>query len=371
MKKPSPPGPPLQKLLIVLLTFVKIRFVVTYTNELKKEPHMGRSFNIDLSIVMAFRNEGIEPERTIKSILETCNNSRIEILVINDGSDEEKDFSPYPQVKYICNKKRLGITACRDLGIDEARSENILSIDAHMRFRKDHWLEKGIDAIEKNPESIFCTRSVDIGFDNFDLNKTILPFDHGLPYYTGCGLKLFLSAKDNPNRPDNYRNIIESKWEEEKSGKMYQIPCLMGANYFFKKSWYQKLHGFKGLKTWGNSEPFLSLKSWLAGGDIKIINDIEIGHLYRRKNPNPVPPGHIIYNKAATAKILFSPDLADELIHFLGDSPGVLKAKELLKANAEEIESERQYFKSITKLSQKDCFKKLRIDDTNPLKPIK
>jgi glycosyltransferase involved in cell wall biosynthesis len=330
---------------------------------------MGRFFNIDLSIVMAFRNEGIEPEMTVKSILETCSKPEIEILVINDGSNEEIDFSTYPQVRYICNKERLGITGCRDLGVDEARSENILSIDAHMRFMNDHWLEKGMEAIEKNPNSIFCTRSVDIGSGNFDLKKTVLPFNHGLPYYTGCGLKLFLSPKDNPNKPDNYRNIIESKWEEEKCGKMYQIPCLMGANYFFKKAWYQKLHGFKGLKTWGNSEPFLSLKSWLAGGDVKIINDIEIGHLYRRKNPNPVPPGHIIYNKAVTAKILFSPDLADELINFLGENPKVLKAKELLKANAREIEAERQYFNTITKLSQKDCFKKLRIDDTNPLKP--
>ena len=139
---------------------------------------------------------------------------------------------------------------------------------------------------------------------------------------------------------------------------MVLIPSLS----FFKKSWYQKLHGFKGLKTWGNSEPFLSLKSWLAGGDVKIINDIHIGHLYRRKNPNPVPPAHIIYNKAVTAKILFTPDLAEELIHFLGENPNVIKAKELLKDNAKEIETERQYFKSIIKLSQKDCFKKLRIE---------
>ena len=323
---------------------------------------MGRFFNIDLSIVMAFRNEGSEPERTVKSILETCTNQGIEILVINDGSDEDIDFSPYPQVRYIRNKERLGITVCRDLGIDQARSENILSIDAHMRFRKDNWLEKGIEAIEKNPQSIFCTKSVDIGSGNFDLKQTVLPDNHGLPYYTGCGLKLFLSPKDNPQRPNDYRNIIESKWEEEKSGKMYQIPCLMGANYFFKKAWYQKLHGFKGLLTWGNSEPFLSLKSWLAGGDVKILNHIEIGHLYRRKNPNPVPTGHIIYNKAVTAKILFTPELADELINFLGDNPKVLKAKELLKANSEEIEAERIYFKSIAKLSQGDCFKKLRIE---------
>ena len=371
MKKPSPPGPPLQKLLINFFTFAKIRFVVTYNQRIKKEPNMRRFSKIQLSMVMAFRNEGSEPERTIQSILETCGSSRIEILVINDGSDEEKDFSTYPQVKYIWNKERLGITACRDLGVDQASSVNILSIDAHMRFRKDHWLEKGLEAIEKNPGSIFCTRSVDIGSGNFDLKQTVLPDNHGLPYYTGCGLKLFLSPKDNPGRPGSYRNIIESKWEEEKSGKIYQIPCLMGANYFFKKAWYQKLHGLRGLKTWGNSEPFLSLKSWLAGGDVKILNDIEIGHLYRRKNPNPVPPGHIIYNKAVTAKILFSTDLADELINFLGDSPKVLKAKELLKANAEEIETERQYFKSITKLSPKDCFKKLRIDDTNPLKPIR
>jgi glycosyltransferase involved in cell wall biosynthesis len=331
---------------------------------------MGRFSNIDLSIVMAFRNEGSEPEMTVKSILETCGKPGIKILVINDGSDEEKDFSTYPQVRYISNKERLGITACRDLGVDEARSENVLIIDAHMRFRKDNWVEKGIETIEKNPGSIFCTKSVDIGSGNFDLKQTVLPVNHGLPYYTGCGLKLFLSPKDNPKRPVDYRNIIESKWEEERSGNIYQIPCLMGANYFFKKPWYQKLHGFKGLKTWGNSEPFLSLKSWFAGGDVKIINDIEIGHLYRRKNPNPLPPGHIIYNKAVTAKILFTPGLADELINFLGNNPKVLKAKELLKANAEEIEAERKYFKSIAKLSQRDCFKKLRIDDTNPLKQI-
>lgn len=331
---------------------------------------MGHSSNIDLSIVMAFRNEGSEPEMTVRSILETCTCTKpgIEILVINDASDEDKDFSPYPQVRYICNKERLGITTCRDIGVDRARSENILCIDAHMRFKKDNWLEKGIDAVEKNPESIFCTKSVDIGSGNFDLKQTVLPNNHGLPYYTGCGLKLFLSPRDNPGKPANYRNIIESKWEEEKSGKMYQIPCLMGANYFFKKAWYQKLHGFRRLKTWGNSEPFLSLKSWLAGGDVKIINDIEIGHLYRRKNPNPVPPAHIIYNKAVTAKILFSPALADKLINFLGKAPTVMKARELLKANAEEIEAERKYFKSIAKLSQSDCFKKLRIDAANPLK---
>lgn len=56
---------------------------------------------------MAFRNEGIEPEMTVKSILETCEKPGIEILVINDASDEEKDFSPYPQVRYICNKRRF------------------------------------------------------------------------------------------------------------------------------------------------------------------------------------------------------------------------------------------------------------------------
>jgi glycosyltransferase involved in cell wall biosynthesis len=322
---------------------------------------------IDLSIVMAFRNEGSEPGMTVKSILETCDNSRVEILAINDCSDEETDFSRYPQVRYIGNKKRLGVTACRDSGVDEARSENVLIIDGHMRFRKDNWLEKGIDAVEKNPGSIFCTTSVDIGPGNFDLKQTVLPINHGLPYYVGCGLKLFLTRKGNPSRPANYRNIIESKWAEERDGKIYQIPCLMGSNYFFKKTWYQKLHGFRGLMTWGNSEPFLSLKSWLAGGDIKIIKDIEIGHLYRKKNPNAVPSGHIIYNKAVTAKILFTPAFARELIHFLEDTPDVDKAKELLKTNAGEIEAERSYFKTIAKLSQTTCFKKLGIDYTNPL----
>jgi glycosyltransferase involved in cell wall biosynthesis len=323
-----------------------------------------------LSVIMPFRNEGSEPGRTIDSILETCGRCPVEIFAVNDGGGDRADFFSYPEVKYLHPRERLGVDACRDLAIDAARFENILSIDAHMRFRNDQWLEKGLDAIDKNPHTIFCTTSVDIGSGNFDLEQTVLPRNHGLPYYTGASLKLFLTARDIPGRPESYRNIIEAMWAEERDGKIYPVPCLMGSNYFFKKAWFQKLHGFKGLKTWGSSEPFLSLKSWLAGGGVKIIKDIEIGHLYRQKRPNIVPPEHIVYNKAVMAKILFDPALADELLGFLGDSPKVLKARELFTANGEEIEAERRYFESIRKLSPREIFEKLRIDYTNPLSQL-
>lgn len=322
----------------------------------------------DLSIVMCFRNEGSEPKQTIRSILATRGDADIEILAIDDCSDEAVGLSSFPRVRYIRNEKRLGVGMSRDFGVDQARSENILIIDAHMRFRQDNWAEKGTAAVEENPGSIFCTKSIDIGSGRFDLKQTVLPMDHDLPSYTGCGLQLFLTQRDNPRKPDGFRNIIESKWAEEKYGNMYPIPCLMGSNYFFKKTWYRKLHGFKGLKTWGNSEPFLSLKSWLAGGDIRLIKDIEIGHLYRRKNPNTVPREHFIYNKAVIARILFTPGFSDELINFLGDRPEVRKAKELLKANARAIEAERSYFSSIKKVPEIECFSKLHIDYSNPLK---
>lgn len=322
----------------------------------------------DLSIVMCFRNEDSEPEQTIESILATHGKTHIEILAIDDCSSESTNLSRFPRVRYIRNTKRLGVGPCRDFGVDDARSENILIIDAHMRFRQDNWAEKGKAAIEANPLSIFCTKSIDTGSGRFDSKQRVLPMNHGLPYYVGCGLQLFLTQRDNPRKPAGYRNIIESKWAEEKYGNMYPIPCLMGSNYFFKKARYQKLHGFKGLKTWGNSEPFLSLKSWLAGGDIRLIKNIEIGHLYRRKNPNTVPREHIIYNKAVIAKILFTPGFADELIDFLGDKPEVRKAKELLERNAGVIEAERTYFSSITNAPEFDCFNRLNIDYTNPLK---
>ena len=325
---------------------------------------------IDLSIIMCFRNEGSEPEMTVRSIMETCGDAGIEILLINDCSDEEPDFTHCPQVRFIHNKKRLGVANCRDFGVAAAGSDNLLIIDAHMRFRKDNWVKKGITAIEENPETLFCTKSVDIGSGYFDLTQTVLPMKHGLPYYLGCDLKLFLTQKDNPRKPAGFRNIIESKWAEERYGGMYQIPCLMGSNYFFKKSRYQKLHGFRGLKTWGNSEPFISLKSWLAGGDVKILKDIEIGHLYRRQRPNSVPREHIIYNKAVIATILFTPRFAEELIDFLGHGEEVKKAKELVEANAAEIKAERDYFASITACSERECFKKLRMDATNPLNEI-
>lgn len=82
-----------------------------------------------------------------------------------------------------------------------------------------------------------------------------------LGFYYGANILLYNHS---------YRDVIVSKWASKPTiigeKDYYEIPCVLGANYGISLNWFKTLKGFEGLKMWGSLEPFLSLKSWLAGG---------------------------------------------------------------------------------------------------------
>jgi len=306
----------------------------------------------DLTIIMPFLNEENEPYETIKSIYSTCNTKRFDIIAIDDCSPQKYDFGKFPDVKYIRNHTRSGVDACRQMGAEIANTPYLFIIDAHMRFRPDDWLNKTIECLKREPTTAWCTVCVGLGYGTMDINKN-------KGKYHGADM-LFVAASVNKNRPS--RECLEPKWTSAKPGLEYEIPCILGANYGFTKEWFNHIRGLKGLKSWGSSEPFLSLKTYMAGGKCKIRTDIEIGHKFRDNAPYTTQIGDLYYNKIYICKTLFPDEFGQKIINCLPKDTNFSKAQAMIEENKNFIEESRKYYKGIFVSSIYDYCKKFNIN---------
>ncbi|MEM9821617.1 MAG: glycosyltransferase [Bacteroidota bacterium] len=305
-----------------------------------------------ITIVMAYLNEGDEPRQTIKSIYQTAPSELFEIIAVDDCSDEAiDDLSDFPEVSYIRNEKRMGTQASKHLAVSLAKTPFILLIDAHMRFRNDHWCQKMIEALKQEPETVFCTTCIDVKEDRS------APDEKGPKRY-GADLLLI-----DPKQKANHKAIIEAKWIKKKKWfkKRYEIPCLLGANYGFSRAFFMKIRGLEGLKMWGTTEPFLSLKIWLAGGKCKVITDVHIAHLFRNEAPYKTAHFYLTYNKLFVCKTIFPEMLGNHLINHLNKDKAFFAAMMLIERNESFIAETRDYYQSIFSLSIQEYCKKFRI----------
>lgn len=304
-----------------------------------------------ISIIMPHLNELQEPFNTIKSMYETANPEQFEVIAIDDFSKDIIDLSQFKNVKHIRNKQRMGVDWSRNLGVQTAQNKYCLVIDSHMRFRNDDWANKMIDYIDNNPKTLWCTVCCGLGYGRISMAN------HAGKYY-GADLKLLSDQeKDRP-----CRSVLEPKWASEKSGDEYSISCILGANYFFDKEWFLYIHALKGLRSWGSSEPDMSLKNFLAGGDCRITKQIEIGHCFRDNSPFTTSISHLVYNKIYLLKTIFPKELEDKLMTYIPKDTNYNSAMKMIEENKAEIESERAYFQSIFKCSIYDLCKKFNID---------
>lgn len=300
---------------------------------------------------MPFLNEEEEPRLTIESINATAPDGLFDIIAIDDCSDKPSDIQGLKGVRYVRNPRRVGVDCSRQIGAELAQTPNIFICDAHMRFKNDQWMEKLIDCIEREPQTAWCTVCLGLGYGTMDVNVSKIKY-HGADM-------LFIDPKATANRPA--REVLEPKWAKMKPGLEYEIPCILGANYGFSKEWFMHIRGLKGLRSWGTSEPFLSMKSWLAGGTSKIRTDIEIGHKFRNNAPYATTIGHMVYNKVYLCKTILPDRLSDVLIGHLPQNKNMDVAMKMVKDNVQEIEESKEYYQGIFKRSIYDYCEKFNI----------
>lgn len=280
-----------------------------------------------LSIVIPFRNEGMEPYKTLESIRDTSKD--VEVIFIEDGP---MSYSFGKDVKNYATGYQHGTPYARDYGVTKARSDNILMIDAHMRFETDQWADKIVDKLRSEPTTIFCTRMKGLNPDGTESGR----------FYQGATVEMFATGKNGPE-------IIAEKWITNFTpGEFAEVPIIMGGNYCFNKEWYNKIKGFQGLKMFGNIQSYISFKSWMFGGSVKCLNSVQISHKFKVGSQHTIPLFYHYYNKLYTMMVLFPPDLKSRCINYLdNENEHWAKAWALINSNIESIRRDMIYYKGL------------------------
>jgi glycosyltransferase involved in cell wall biosynthesis len=291
----------------------------------------------DLTVVIPFLNEREEIERTLRSLRDTSDD--VDVILVDDVSDPfpYEDVAKKYDAKYIRNEERIGVAGSRDLGVSLSKTPNVLIIDGHMRFKNDDWHKKIPDAISADPECAYCTVCLGLGYGRSEITDDT-------PKYAGGHIQFVTDMKGLS------REILEPKWlpwQEGLSGRVYEIPCILGANYAFSVEFYKKIKGLEGLRMWGCDEVYLSMKAWQAGGSCKLLGNVEIGHIFRDSAPYVTGVENLFYNKLLLCRTILPDSIGINLAQRLPLTNDHIVAQQMVRKNVSEICNLKSYYNSI------------------------
>ena len=232
----------------------------------------------DLTVVIVFLNERDQLDRTVASVRETAG-GQVDLLLVDDASDDGYDYQAIARrydCRYVVNQERLGASRARDLGVELARTDHVLSLDAHVRPFTREWSRVIRDALDDDPRAVYCVGVPPIDVDG---RRTDQPVGRGA----------FVQLGDEDGRPETPGGVLSAVWNVTRrtSGPIEAVPCVLGGAYAYRREFYRHLWGLGGHWLWGREEPYLSMKAWLAGGSCKLLDDVEIGHIYRTAAQRP------------------------------------------------------------------------------------
>ncbi|WP_020398122.1 glycosyltransferase [Kordiimonas gwangyangensis] len=290
-----------------------------------------------LTAVICFANEGEEVENTCRGIRETCGDE-VDILLINDASTDGVDYESVADrytCRYLVNDEQIGPAHARHKGASWARTDNIIFLDSHMRFYKEGWHRIINEIVDDDPDALYCTRSRPL--------KRGGVYDGGV---VGHGASMTMET-------DSFLSSLQPKWNIKplaETGASY-IPCILGGNYASRRDYFLGIGGYRGLHRYGGEEALVSIKSWLAGGGCKLIEDVEIGHIYRDEKGAPWNDNikYYHFNKLSTAYTLFDTPLFERYKALLQREGTAEAAMKVYESRKNFVERARFLFESIRK----------------------
>lgn len=288
-----------------------------------------------LTAVICFANEGSEVEATVAGIRDTCADN-VDILLIDDASSDGEDYEQVAHrfgCRYFRNAEQIGPAHSRQKGIRWAKTDNVILLDAHMRFYEANWHKTINDAIAADPLALYCTRS--------------RPLKRG-GIYAGAPVGLGASVT---RLEQTFEASLKSRWNIRAldKGDAPFIPCVLGGNYAMRRTFIDHIGGYRGLHRYGCEEPLISIKAWLAGGSCRLINGVEIGHIYRDASGAPWTDSNKFqhFNKLATARILMEDTEYDCYLQQAGALPNAKAVRDVFNSRQALVMQAREQFQKV------------------------
>lgn len=255
-----------------------------------------------LTVIIPFLNEGEEVRNTVESLLKH-GGRQVEIILINDASTDGYDYKSVAQefgVSYVEHTERRGVAASRDEGVESCRTPYFLLLDGHMRFYDELWIERIVGELEGDDRQLLCCQT-----------KVLKKGEQGI--YEEKKKNVAQGAKITFCEDEK---VMEATWqltEDQPEVKTQDIVCVLGAAYAASKRYWQHLKGLTGLRYYGSDEIYISMKVWLEGGRCRLLNDVAVGHVYRKAFPYTMERCDMFYNKLLVAELLLPPELKNKV----------------------------------------------------------
>ncbi len=160
--------------------------------------------------------------------------------------------------------------------------------------------------------------------------------------YNGATINILGPDQNKPQETQ----VFEGVWVKDRPDEDdYEIGCIMGACYFIPRGWFFHIGGLRNLRMWGLDEPFLSLKTWLAGGECRMMKTVQIGHKFRtsKEQDFKISKWNTEFNRLFSLATILNPKEADFLIRRIPHSVELKRAKEHFEKDCHIVEYERLY----------------------------
>ena len=298
-----------------------------------------------ITCVVPYHNDG---DIILDSVGRLLNIPNVEVLVIDDGSVEPVTplVAVPDNVRVIRLSRNLGVGAAFDRGVAEAKGEIILLMGCDVMVQEG-WENHVRRLAAEHPRGIVAAACVGVTPDN--------GYEFINPPRAGAEIRLKQEAKSRDEwfASRNYNDILVGAWLNPVPTEFTKCPCLMGAAYITSKRWFTHIGGFRLFDGWGGLEPYISIKSWLAGGYVATDPTWVVGHVFgfNRGERDPMKRRAGRLDKMYFNKLLITytclPDIAKDLDKFLGNAYAIGVGRQLLKQRWSQVQRAAEYNKGI------------------------
>jgi len=215
-----------------------------------------------ISVAIAALNEGEQLRATIQCIL-ASKTVPDEIVVYDDcGVVPANVRGLGPKVSVHRGRARIGSGPAKHRAAELCSGSLVILMDGHCRPAYD-WLCHIADEHRRHPWAALCPVCVGIGSEDYRANA-----------FRGMGGKLVFEDK----------GFWATRWNEPKSGPLsYPVQTVIGGCYAIPRRLLDRIGGYApAYFGYGVEEEFIGLRSWLVGGECRVVPRAVVGHWFNR-----------------------------------------------------------------------------------------